>query len=105
MSRDHEHDHEHGHHPEPPSDLEARTLALQSLLEEKGLFTGADVDRIVSAFEHDIGPMIGARVVAWAWTDGEFKRRLLADAAGARHGSCVARKSGDTARDGAKRRN
>jgi nitrile hydratase len=83
MSHDHDHEHEHGHHPEPPSDLEARTLALQSLLEEKGLFTAADVDRIVSAFEHDIGPMIGARVVARAWTDADFKERLLADAAGA----------------------
>ena len=77
---DHDHDHDHGHHPEPPSDAEARALALESLLREKGLISGEEIDRIVSAYEHDIGPMIGARVVARAWTDPEYRRRLLADA-------------------------
>src|SRR5499427_2472831 len=79
----HDHDHDHGHHPEPPSDIEARALALESLLREKGLVSGEEIDRIVSAYEHDIGPMIGARVVARAWTDPEYRRRLLADPAAA----------------------
>jgi nitrile hydratase len=85
MSHDHDHDHDHegGHHPEPPSELEARALALQSVLEEKGVFTAEDIDRIVSAYEHDVGPMIGARVVARAWVDPDFKRHLLQDPAGA----------------------
>jgi nitrile hydratase len=79
MSHDHDHDHDHaeGHHPEPPSDLEARALALQSLLEEKGVISSEDIDRLVSAYEHDIGPMIGAQVVARAWVDPDFKQRLL----------------------------
>ena len=75
----HDHDHEHGHHPDPPGDLEARVLALESLLVEKGLLTSDEVDRIISAYEHDIGPMIGARVVAHAWSDPAFRSRLLAD--------------------------
>jgi nitrile hydratase len=85
MSHDHDHDHDHegGHHPEPPSELEARALALQSVLEEKRVFTAEDIDRIVSAYEHDVGPMIGARVVARAWVDPDFKRHLLQDPAGA----------------------
>jgi nitrile hydratase len=85
MSHDHDHDHDHegGHHPEPPSEVEARALALQSVLEEKGVLTAEDIDRIVSAYEHDVGPMIGARVVARAWVDPDFKRHLLQDPAGA----------------------
>jgi nitrile hydratase len=77
------HDHDHGHHPQPPSDVEARALALESLLREKGLISGDEIDRIVSAYEHDIGPMIGARVVARAWVDDEYRRRLLSDAGSA----------------------
>ena len=77
----HNHDHDdHGHRPQPPSAVEARALALESLLREKGLISGEDVDRIVAAYEHDIGPMTGARVVARAWVDPEYRRRLLADA-------------------------
>ena len=85
---DHDHDHhhhhdDHGHHPEAPSDIEARTLALESLLIQKGLLTSEDVDRIISAYEHDIGPMIGARVVARAWVDPAYHARLLKDGPGA----------------------
>jgi nitrile hydratase len=68
------------HHPEKPSELEARTRALESLLIEKGLLTSEEVDRVISAFEHDIGPMLGARVVARAWVDPDYKQRLLANA-------------------------
>ena len=77
MSNDHHHDHDH--HPEAPSPVEARALALESLLVEKGLLTSAEVDRIVSMYEHDIGPMLGARVVARAWVDGAYRQRLLED--------------------------
>jgi nitrile hydratase subunit alpha len=71
------------HHPHPPSDLEARTLALESLLVEKGLLTTEAVDRVITAFETDIGPMRGARAVARAWVDPAFKERLLRDSRGA----------------------
>ena len=76
-------DHDHGHHPEPPSDVEARALALESLLREKGLISAEEVDRVVEAYEHDIGPMIGALVVARAWVDPAYRQRLLANAAAA----------------------
>lgn len=78
---DHEHEHgENGHHPHPPTDLEARTRALESLLVEKGLISSEEVDRIITMYEQDIGPLVGARVVAHAWIDPAFKQRLLADA-------------------------
>jgi nitrile hydratase len=79
MTHDHDHDHDHRHRPDPPSDLEARTLALESVLVEKGILTSADVDRVIAAFEQDIGPMLGARAVARAWVDPDFRQRLLAD--------------------------
>ncbi len=77
------HDHGNGggaHHPDAPSEIEARTLALESLLIEKRILTSEDVDRVVSAYEHDIGPMIGAHLVARAWLDPGYRRRLLKDA-------------------------
>ena len=82
---EHDHDHhhhqhsEHGHHPEAPSEVEARTLALESLLLEKGLITSEEIDKVIATYEHDVGPMIGARVVARAWTDEGYRTRLLAD--------------------------
>jgi nitrile hydratase len=69
---------EHGHHPHPPSELEARARALESLLVEKALISSESIDRVVHAFEQDIGPMLGARAVARAWVDPDFKARLLA---------------------------
>ena len=71
--------HDDGHHPEPESFPALRTRALESLLIEKGLLSGDAVDRLVSYFEQDIGPLNGAKVVARAWTDPDFKQRLLAD--------------------------
>jgi nitrile hydratase len=62
---------------------ELRIAALEALLEEKGLLDRAVVDAIVRRYEQDIGPMNGARVVARAWTDPAYKRRLLADATAA----------------------
>ena len=56
-----------------------RTKALEALLIEKGLLTAEAVDAVVSKYEQDIGPLRGAKIVARAWADPEFKRRLLAD--------------------------
>jgi nitrile hydratase len=56
-----------------------RTKALEALLIEKGLLTAAEVDAVVSKYEQDIGPLRGARIVARAWTDPEFRQRLLDD--------------------------
>jgi nitrile hydratase len=57
-----------------------RVKALESLLVEKGVLASDAVDRMVAAYEEDIGPLNGARVVARAWVDPEFKQRLLEDA-------------------------
>jgi nitrile hydratase len=73
-----EHDDDH-HHPAPLSPVEVRARALEELLKEKGLIQEGFIDAVVSAYENDIGPMNGARVVARAWVDPAYKARLLAD--------------------------
>jgi nitrile hydratase subunit alpha len=62
-----------------PSDPALRVQALESLLAEKGLVDSAAVDAWIDLFENKIGPHYGAKVVARAWTDPEYKPRLLAD--------------------------
>ena len=57
-----------------------RTEALESLLREKGLVDSSVIDRVVERYENDLGPMIGARVVARAWSDADYKTRLLQNA-------------------------
>jgi nitrile hydratase subunit alpha len=76
----HDHDHEHG---SELSDLQLRVRALETILTEKGYIDPATLDAVVDAYETKIGPHRGARVVAKAWADPEFKRSLLADATGA----------------------
>ena len=61
------------------SDPALRTKALEALLIEKGLITSEAIDQVVAKYEQDIGPMRGAQVVAKAWTDSEYKKRLLKD--------------------------
>lgn len=56
-----------------------RTEALEAILTEKGLVNAAGIDGLISRFVNDVGPMNGAKVVATAWTDPDFKKRLLAD--------------------------
>jgi nitrile hydratase subunit alpha len=76
----HHHDedhHNHGHHPEPLSYAAARTMALESLLIEKGLIASDVVDAVVRSYEQDIGPLNGAKVVARAWVDPAYRQRLL----------------------------
>ncbi|HLM84930.1 MAG TPA: nitrile hydratase subunit alpha [Solirubrobacteraceae bacterium] len=69
----------HHHHPTLPSPVEARAAALEALLTEKGLVSPEFIDSIVSAYANDIGPMNGAKVVARAWVDDEYRERLLGD--------------------------
>ena len=72
---------EAGHdHQALPSDMTLRVKSLESLLVEKGLVDPAALDALVDTFEHKVGPRNGARVVAKAWTDPAYKRRLLSDA-------------------------
>jgi nitrile hydratase len=73
-----EHDHDHDHQA-VPSDPTLRVKALESLLIAKGLVDRAALDALVDTYEHKVGPRNGARVVARAWVDREFKERLLAD--------------------------
>ena len=70
---------EHGHQPEPVSDVERRARALEELLVEKRIVSSEFIDQVVEAYAQDIGPMNGAKVVARAWLDPEYKQRLLAD--------------------------
>jgi nitrile hydratase len=82
----HDHDHHHHHDGEgqdPPSEMTLRVKALESLLVEKGLVDPAALDAIIDTYEHKVGPRNGARVVARAWSDPEYKRRLLDDATAA----------------------
>jgi len=73
---DHEHPHDH-HHPRPVSEAELRATALEALLVGRGLVTSEAIDGIVSLYEHDVGPQNGAAVVARAWVDRGYRRRLL----------------------------
>jgi nitrile hydratase len=68
------HDH---HHAAPLTDVERRAKALEDLLVEKGIVNPEFIDSVVQAYAQDIGPMNGARVVARAWVDPDYKRRLL----------------------------
>jgi nitrile hydratase len=70
--------HEHG-----TPEIAHRVEALESLLQEKGLLDPAAVDAVIRYFEQDIGPLNGARAVARAWLDTEFRKRLLAAASAA----------------------
>lgn len=65
------------------SDTELRVRSLESLLTEKGLVDPAALDAIVDRYENKVGPRDGARVVARAWVDPDFKKRLLEDASAA----------------------
>jgi nitrile hydratase len=66
-----------GHHTGVESYASARTKAIESLLVEKGLIASDAIDAIVETYEQDIGPMNGAKVVARAWSDPEYRKRLL----------------------------
>jgi nitrile hydratase len=79
-AQDNEGDHPH---QRVPSDPALRTKALESLLVEKGLVDPEALDALVDAYENKIGPRNGAQVIARAWVDSEYKKRLLHDATAA----------------------
>jgi nitrile hydratase len=60
-------------------DVALRAEALESLLLERGLIDPNVVDGLISRYENDVGPMNGARVIAKAWTDADYRQRLLED--------------------------
>jgi nitrile hydratase subunit alpha len=64
---------------DPTVDPAARTAALEQLLTERGLVTADVLDGFVARYETEVGPLNGARVVARAWTDPDYRTRLLAD--------------------------
>jgi nitrile hydratase len=76
----HDHGLGHGHaHGSELSEMQLRVRALETVLTEKGYVDPATLDAIIEAYETKIGPHNGARVVAKAWVDPDFKRALLAD--------------------------
>ncbi len=76
-----------GHdHTEPPSELELRVKALESLLVEKGLVNPAALDEIIDTYENKVGPRNGAEVIAKAWTDSDYHDLLMSDATAAVEG-------------------
>jgi nitrile hydratase alpha subunit len=90
-AHDHDHHHDHGHHhhghnhPHDPievsegaSEYEIMVHAIKELLIEKGVITGEDIRKTLE-FMDTRTPALGAKVVARAWTDPEFKKRLLAN--------------------------
>ena len=76
----HSHDHAHSH---LPSDPELRVKAVETLLLNKGLIDSQTLDELIDTYENRIGPKNGAKVVAKAWVDLEYKKRLLNDATSA----------------------
>ena len=79
----HTHDHDSPDHALLPSDPALRVKSLETLLVNKGLVDPAAVDSFIDSFQDDIGPRNGARVVARAWSNPEYRERLLADATSA----------------------
>ena len=79
-SHHHSHDHAHSH---LPSDPELRVKAVETLLLNKGLIDSKTLDELIDTYENRIGPKNGANVVAKAWVDPEYKKRLLIDATSA----------------------
>ncbi len=76
-------DHDHGHAGSALSALDVRVRALESLLVEKGYVDPAALDVLIETYETKVGPHNGARVVAKAWAEPEYRDWLLADATAA----------------------
>lgn len=79
MGDGHTHRGDHAEAVQTAADPEPRARALQSLLIEKGLVSTDAIDEVLSTFERDVGPLNGARVVARAWIDPDYRSRLLSD--------------------------
>ena len=74
MSHDHDHDHDH-----EEKGIALRVKALEQLLIEKGIVNAEALDEFVDLYENRVGPKNGAKVVARAWVDDDYRKRLLAD--------------------------
>ena len=86
--KEHNHNHSHNHkhedsHSHLPSDPELRVKAIETLLLRKGLIDSETLDELIDTYENKIGPQNGAKVVAKAWVDESYKKRLLEDATAA----------------------
>ena len=81
-------------HDHEPDALELRVQALESLLVERGYVDPEAMDRLIETYEHEVGPHNGAQVVARAWTDPDYRARLLTD------GSAAIAELGFTGRQG-----
>jgi nitrile hydratase len=79
VTDDHVHRDDHAHHAEPMAPVEARVAAIEAVLIEQGLLDTAMLDSVIETFETNFGPMNGAKVVARAWVDADYRARLLAD--------------------------
>ncbi|WP_206530193.1 nitrile hydratase subunit alpha [Nordella sp. HKS 07] len=80
MPHDHDHDHDEGSELSP---IALRVKALESLLVEKGYVDPQALDVLIETYETKIGPRNGARVIARAWSDPQYKAWLLKDATAA----------------------
>ena len=84
LNHSHSHDHKHEDaHSHLPSDPELRVKAIETLLLRKGLIDSETLDELIDTYENKIGPQNGAKVVAKAWVDESYKKRLLEDATAA----------------------
>jgi nitrile hydratase len=77
---DHDHDHEGDHDHSELSPMDLRVRALQSVLVAKGYIDPAALDVLIDTYQTRVGPRNGARVVARAWSDADYRAWLLADA-------------------------
>ncbi len=67
-------------HASQPDELTLRVQAIEALLVAKGYVDPATVDRFIEVYEHEVGPHLGAKVVARAWVDPAFAQALRDDA-------------------------
>ena len=78
-----DHPHDHSHASSTLSPMELRVRALETLLTRKGYIDTAALDRLIETYETQVGPHNGAKVVAKAWSEPEFRAWLLKDATSA----------------------
>src|SRR6516165_7318143 len=95
MEQKHEHHHDHDEDGSELSEMQLRVRALETVLTERGYVDPAALDAVIEAFETKVGPHIGARAVAKAWSDPSFKRALLDDATKAVRALGVINRVGD----------
>ena len=77
---EHNHDDHHHNHNLLPEEPELRVKAIETLLLNKGIINSDTVNELIDTYENKIGPRNGAKVVAKAWVDPEYKKRLLENA-------------------------